>query len=80
MNAAYDTKFTKEPKNTGHGKYANMSGKRHQYKRHSKPKTLTEEEVRRCERMEAEDAYRKHLLSRKEFERKNHRGVSMERI
>ena len=70
MHTAYDTKCTKAGCNdTGRGKYANKSGKRRQYKRHSKPKTLTEEEVRRCEeeareheRWEAEDAYRKHLL------------------
>lgn len=63
MSAVYDTKFTKAGRNdTGCGKYANKSGKRRQYKRHSKPKTLTEEEFRRCERMEAEVAYRKHLL------------------
>ena len=60
MHAAYDTKFIK----TG----CNDTGRR-QYKRHSKPKTLTEKEVRRCEeeareheRWEAEDAYCKHLL------------------
>ena len=48
--------------------YGNKSGKRPQYKRHSKLKTLTEEEVRRCEeeareheRWEAEVAYCKHL-------------------
>ena len=53
MHSAYGTKCIKAGRNdTG----------RRQYKRHSKPKTLTEEEVSRCERMEAEDAYRKHLL------------------
>jgi len=63
MNAVYDTKFTKAGRNnTGRGKYANKSVKRRQYKRHSKPKTLTGEEFRRCERIEAEVAYRKHLL------------------
>ena len=72
MHAAYNERFTKAGRNdTSRSKYANKSGKRRQSKRHTKPKPLTKEIVRRCEeearqheRIDAEIAYNNYLRKR----------------